>query len=604
MAHCQVCNDLEKRDELEPRLAFDFTPTEILRSAFEQGCESCIIILESLRQSETADWSFRQDVRLVCARCCEQKEKNCDSLFLDVFFIDDRQKLELEVYSLQPHGESFTWRAILPRPSISGHPLSPGALAWVRSLLGECTAQHGSCTNSKSRRLPKRVLSLRQTNDGLYNVKLIEPTGKYAPYAALSHCWGNERTCLTLRSNFEDQKQDISWSTMPKTFRDAIVFAMQLDISLLWIDSLCIIQDDPTDWEIESSKMADVYQYATLTLAATASTSDSAGCFSEDENRPNYIEIITPENVADTSRIAVRQALKHWNVSVGNDMLSDFPLLSRAWAFQERLLAPRVLHFCASELVWECRELTICECGALVQEGSPCGMYFNVVKSSEDEAKHQALDRQGELDFSLALQLQRLEELEEAAVNIERAQDEDENREEPEKDHGVGVDEQNTEELVQEHLERVGLDVTPVQHFHRLVEQYSRLRLTKQSDRLPALSGLCERVQHLRGDYWAGLWSKSIAFDLMWRVNTLNLDANNGGRALEYRAPSWSWAAIESPVNYWHDITDDYSSIEPTKDSEFQSRRALLYQSGSIKVSVELAGQNPFGEVNSAILTV
>src|SRR5436309_1737800 len=41
---------------------------------------------------------------------------------------------------------------------------------------------------------------------------------------------------------------------------------------------------------------------------------------------------------------------------------TKLPLLTRGWVFQERLLSPRVLHFGIQELVWECTELSFCEC--------------------------------------------------------------------------------------------------------------------------------------------------------------------------------------------------------------------------------------------------
>jgi hypothetical protein len=104
MARCALCNDQERRDEVEARLAFDFTPHELLRSAFEQRCSSCIVILEGFRQSETKDWSFQHDVRRVYARCYGKRNYHSDSLLLEVYFTDDRPKLELEFYSLQPHG--------------------------------------------------------------------------------------------------------------------------------------------------------------------------------------------------------------------------------------------------------------------------------------------------------------------------------------------------------------------------------------------------------------------------------------------------------------------------------------------------------------------
>ena len=104
MARCALCNDQEKRDEVDSRLAFDFTPLELLQSAFEQGCSSCLVILEGFRQSETTTWSFQHDVRRVYARCCGKRNYHSDSLLLEVYFADDRPKLELEFYSLQPHG--------------------------------------------------------------------------------------------------------------------------------------------------------------------------------------------------------------------------------------------------------------------------------------------------------------------------------------------------------------------------------------------------------------------------------------------------------------------------------------------------------------------
>jgi hypothetical protein len=103
---------------------------------------------------------------------------------------------------------------------------------------------------------------------------------------------------------------------------------------------------------------------------------------------------------------------------------------------------------------------------------------------------------------------------------------------------------------------KAGID--DVGHFHRLLEQYTRLRLIKPSDRLPALSGLCRRVQDLRGRYCAGLWYDSLAYDLMWRVDTLDPNIEDAGRPVGYRGPSWSWVSVNSPVTYWSDIKDLY----------------------------------------------
>lgn len=52
--------------------------------------------------------------------------------------------------------------------------------------------------------------------------------------------------------------QCIALDAMPKTFRDAIVFTRGLGIQWLWVDSLCILQDDLKDWQHEAGKMSEV----------------------------------------------------------------------------------------------------------------------------------------------------------------------------------------------------------------------------------------------------------------------------------------------------------------------------------------------------------
>jgi hypothetical protein len=103
MIRCSLCHDQAKKNEDDARLAFEFTPKQLSRSAFARGCESCLVILEGLRQSETPDWSFQRDIRIVYAICHDRLGSFQCTLRLEIYFIDDRPKLELEYYSLQPH---------------------------------------------------------------------------------------------------------------------------------------------------------------------------------------------------------------------------------------------------------------------------------------------------------------------------------------------------------------------------------------------------------------------------------------------------------------------------------------------------------------------
>jgi len=68
---------------------------------------------------------------------------------------------------------------------------------------------------------------------------------------------------------------------LPKTFQHAVKITRDIGIRFLWIDSLCIVQDDPADWEIEASKMASIYSGSYLTIAAISSRDSRGGCIPE-----------------------------------------------------------------------------------------------------------------------------------------------------------------------------------------------------------------------------------------------------------------------------------------------------------------------------------
>ncbi|KAJ4371276.1 hypothetical protein N0V83_004493 [Neocucurbitaria cava] len=591
MTRCALCNDQVKRDEDDVRLAFDFTPEQLQRSAFDGGCDSCLVILEGLRQSETPGWSFQRDIRRVYARCQNKRVRLNETLRLEVYFVDDRPKLELEFYSLQPHA----WKSILPRPSISGHPLSAQALE-----------------------LPKRVLCIENDIENVdIKVQLVQDGNRRSNYVALSHCWGTHQTCTTTTDNINDRMSGIPWKLIPKTFQDAIELALQLGFNYIWIDSLCIIQDDAMDWETESSKMAEIYQDAALTLAATSSTGDYMGCYSKDMKAPNELELQLPEDVG-ACRIAVRQPLQHWGDQTATGLSLHFPLLTRGWAFQERLLSSRVLHLCRSELIWECIEMTTCECGGLGENVSPGGTYYHAVEENREEKR--------QYEESARIRAEKLAQ-EPGSESAPPSYDDvvSDPGDPPAPINNRSMEDIQTIELVPDYQiddtdEEVKGCPDLVFHFHRIVERYSALQLTKASDRLPALSGLCRRVQDLRGDYLAGLWSDSICFDLMWRVNIIKLDVDNETQPSDYRGPSWSWISVDSPVTYWPDIMNFRSSKQhglfyrwrDTGERDHNRQYFLvedLYTPlgrnvDKITAIVWTPGQNPFGSVTFGLLTV
>jgi hypothetical protein len=167
---------------------------------------------------------------------------------------------------------------------------------------------------------------------------------------------------------------------------------------------------------------------------------------------------------------------------------------------------------------------------------------------------------------------------------------------------------------------------TTKENWHRIVEQCSALQLTLQTDRLPALSGLAARTSILLGDYFAGLWSRSIVSDLMWRVDILDDTTNSDGNG-EYIGPSWSWTSISGPVRYWTDAEniiplDDYlgqdlnSCSRVTREAmEWMKCRGLLRTwpvselltraaTTLFSVDVQHIGTNPYGRLHSGSLII
>ena len=60
----------------------------------------------------------------------------------------------------------------------------------------------------------------------------------------------------------------IQTTAVPKTYLDAIAVTREPGIQYLWIDSLCIVQNDDSDWQQEAAPMAAVYENALVTIAA------------------------------------------------------------------------------------------------------------------------------------------------------------------------------------------------------------------------------------------------------------------------------------------------------------------------------------------------
>ncbi|KAH8599532.1 heterokaryon incompatibility protein-domain-containing protein [Bisporella sp. PMI_857] len=136
------------------------------------------------------------------------------------------------------------------------------ASQWITT----CHESHLDCQRPPLSLLPTRVIDVGSDYQRECP-KLLECGGQTGSYIALSHCWGSGRHFTTETSNISERMKGMTWGSLPKTFQDAISITRKLKIRYLWIDSLCILQDDSADWDKELSKMSDIYKNSYLTIA-------------------------------------------------------------------------------------------------------------------------------------------------------------------------------------------------------------------------------------------------------------------------------------------------------------------------------------------------
>jgi hypothetical protein len=263
--------------------------------------------------------------------------------------------------------------------------------AFIKLKLSECDTSHQKCsatlTGTRTISYPDRLLDLRRVSQDLdVGPTLIETQSSQwknsgtQHYVALSHCWGKEPLLKTKKSNYDSFKESVCWSCLPRTFQDAILVARCLEVDFIWIDSLCIIQDDALDWAKQASKMGTIYDNAHITLCATGAKDGATGLFFD---RTDVHTIAgTHEGISYT--IYVRQMLYHGafeNVKEHDSSKAnqhgyrqrDLPGQKRGWIAQEQLLSRRAIHFTQEELVWDCRETVECECNSITEHtfGAP-----------------------------------------------------------------------------------------------------------------------------------------------------------------------------------------------------------------------------------------
>jgi hypothetical protein len=306
------------------------------------------------------------------------------------------------------------------------------------------------------------------------------------PYITLSHCWGGVQPFSLTEATLPLLIQGLSLTHLLPTFQSAMKVAKILGANYIWIDSLCIIQqqDSKEDWLSESALMGDVYKNSTCNIAATWAKNGHAGLFYDRDPSDFHILVSQPWGSDDTYEL--HQAERPPPGSL------EGPLLQRGWVLQERLLAPRVLHFGQKELFWECNLLESCET-------FPQGPSYTDWGS-----------RYTDIGDRFKLRMKHLQKL--TVIPMSR----------------------DTPEIDENLL-----------YWGRLLSEYTKCQITQEEDKLLAISGAAKKLQSItKAQYVAGMWLDKLPQQLVWEMKS----PGQGRRAKVYRAPSWSWACLDGVI--------------------------------------------------------
>ncbi|KAI0803565.1 HET-domain-containing protein [Xylaria sp. FL0064] len=362
-------------------------------------------------------------------------------------------------------------------------------VADIKAMLQLCLTSHPRCKQTRPRVLPTRLLHIRKGGENNLHLQLVSTTeGHTGEYAALSYCWGGPQLLqLTKNTIHKFLQKPIERRALPKSLNDAVEVACSLELEYLWVDALCIVQDDEEDKRREIGRMSAIYHNSLVTIAAATSSSvhesflGNRSSFNAKYTACKVPFTLNPEDSVGSdgpSRITV--------VPVHAHQSHNFPLNKRGWAFQEALLPPRLLVFGDLEPFVRCRTKNV------IHRSFSCIEYGLSAGNSR-----QLLDTPGSIqDYTSGLIT----------------------------DAKAG-----------------SLDSL----WREIVEQYTLRDLSIPEDRPYAISGIIDFLSEaLSDECHFGVWKSNPIICLLWKA-----DPVQGATVVLPHVPTWSWMSIISPVD-------------------------------------------------------
>lgn len=231
----------------------------------------------------------------------------------------------------------------------------------MKHHLQTCIDHHGeACERPRHtmRLLPGSASDLHRlpTNLRVIDVQNVQVVSapRDCSYVALSYMWAQSKeaqtpTLTTVSLRAFGELQGLPMSRLPQTILDAITVSQKLGERYLWVDALCIIQDDEEDKRAQITDMDKIYSLAKVTLIAACGKDPSQGlsCLRSRDPPQSTCEIDSIRYVA--CETSLRQSLRQTRWS------------SRGWTYQEFLLSRRLIVFTSFQVFYMCTAGTCTE---------------------------------------------------------------------------------------------------------------------------------------------------------------------------------------------------------------------------------------------------
>ncbi|KAI3329016.1 HET-domain-containing protein [Xylariaceae sp. AK1471] len=369
----------------------------------------------------------------------------------------------------------------ISREMQSQHTGSDENMVLARHWIRDCLKSHDMCASGSSHRhaafLPARLIDTQDPKRPFLH-ETIDARG--IEYIVLSYVWGHGEMFKSTAANFKDHQHCIPLQSVPRTVTHAFQVTRELGYRYIWVDALCIMQDDDDDLERELANMGEIYQHAVFTICAEGAPGARAGLFQK--RHPYLYHPCTVGVKMMTDKGVISEQLTLGTIVTGPNYLKD-----RGWVLQEEILSSRCLSF-GKQMSWKC---TVSEASETAPAPRP----------RKTALSHGRATCEDKLRLWLYAPAQMRETPREQWFRWNQ-----------------------------------------YDAWYSVVEQYSSKNLTKSTDQLRALSGLADLFQKAHhSTYAAGLWREDLQLGLAWYVAS---NDSRPVREVGIQKPSWSWASV------------------------------------------------------------